>query len=110
MAILTPGYQLFQTANNTSVMADIDTAQRGVASGMLNLARNLGLISGASVMGAIYALASSTADVATSRPESVTFGMQATFASATALVVVALVLVRVARALAPRSSSRQEAR
>ena len=37
----------------TGVRAD----QRGVTSGMLNLSRNLGLITGASVMGAVFSLA-----------------------------------------------------
>ena len=35
--------------------------QRGVVSGMLNLSRNLGLITGASAMGAVFALASGAA-------------------------------------------------
>lgn len=49
IAILTPGYQMFLAANNTAVMMDVDAEQRGVISGMLNLFRNLGLITGASV-------------------------------------------------------------
>jgi MFS family permease len=47
IAVLTAGYGLFQTANNTAVMADIAADQRGLVSGLLNLARNLGLDSGA---------------------------------------------------------------
>ena len=39
-------------------MTDIRPDQRGGISGMLNLSRNLGLITGASVMGAVFALAS----------------------------------------------------
>mgnify|MGYP006211203185 CR=1 FL=1 len=50
----TIGYALFQTANNTAVMSDIATEQRGVIAGMLNLSRNLGLITGASAMGAVF--------------------------------------------------------
>ncbi len=60
IAILTPGYQLFQAANNTAVMMDVQPDQRGVMSGMLSLSRNLGLITGASLMGAVFALASMT--------------------------------------------------
>lgn len=41
--------------------------QRGVISGMLNLARNLGLISGASVLGAVFAVATA-ASAAPRRP------------------------------------------
>ncbi len=60
IVVITAGYALFQTANNTAVMTDVRPDQRGVISGMLNLARNLGLITGASVMGAVFALASAT--------------------------------------------------
>ena len=61
LVVITVGYALFQTANNTAVMTDIRPDRRGVISGMLNLSRNLGLITGASVMGAVFALASASA-------------------------------------------------
>jgi MFS family permease len=90
LVTITAGYALFQTANNTAVMTDIRADQRGVVSGMLNLSRNLGLITGASVMGAIFALASATNDIASAHPEAVAAGMRITFAVAAGLVVVAL--------------------
>jgi len=102
--VLTPGYQLFQAANNTAVMKDVSPDERGVVSGMLNLSRNLGLITGASVMGALFALASATADVATAHPEAVAAGMQITFAVATALIVVAVAAAVGCRALATHLS------
>ncbi|SCB56632.1 drug resistance transporter, EmrB/QacA subfamily [Rhizobium aethiopicum] len=92
IAILTPGYQLFQAANNTAVMADVGPDQRGVISGALNLSRNLGLITGASVMGAIFARASGTSDIAVARPEAVHWGMQITFAVAAMLIAAALAI------------------
>lgn len=49
LAILTAGYALFQTANNTGVMSSVRADERGLASGLLNLSRNLGLVTGASV-------------------------------------------------------------
>ncbi|MEO8255894.1 MAG: MFS transporter [Acidobacteriota bacterium] len=88
--ITTAGYALFQAANNTAVMADVSPDQRGVISGLLTLSRNLGLITGASLMGAVFALASRAADVTTARPEAVAIGMRVTFAVAAALVGVAL--------------------
>jgi EmrB/QacA subfamily drug resistance transporter len=97
IAVMTPGYQVFQAANNTSVMKDIPAAERGVVSGMLNLSRSLGLITGASLMGAIFALASSAADVATAEPEAIADGMQITFAVAAALIVTAMVIAFVGR-------------
>ena len=71
-------------------MTDVRPDQRGVISGMLNLARNLGLITGASVMGAVFALASAMIDITTARPEAVATGMRITFAVAAMLIVGAL--------------------
>ncbi len=89
---ITFGYALFQTANNTIVMSDLPGDQRGVISGMLNLSRNLGLITGASLMGAVFALASGAVDVTTAHPAAVASGMRVTSAVAAVLVVVALAL------------------
>jgi EmrB/QacA subfamily drug resistance transporter len=102
IAVLTPGYQLFQAANNTAVMADIRPDQRGVISGMLNLSRNLGLVTGASAMGAVFALASATTDITTAGPEAVATGLQVAFAVAAGLIIVALAIATGRRALAAR--------
>jgi len=92
IVVLTPGYQLFQAANNSGVMMVADAGERGVVSGMLNLSRNLGLITGASVMGAVFAFASSAADIATASPDAVAGGMHITFGVATVLLAAALVI------------------
>src|SRR5438128_11348010 len=92
IVVVTAGYALFQAANNTAVMTDIRPDQRGVISGMLNLSRNLGLSTGASVMGAVFALASRTTDITTARPEAVAAGMRTTFAVAALLIVLALAI------------------
>jgi len=92
IVIITAGYALFQTANNTAVMADTPSDQRGVISGLLNLSRNLGLITGASVMGAVFAVASGTPDITTAHPDAVAIGMRVTFAVAAALMIAALAL------------------
>ncbi|WP_160108697.1 MFS transporter [Pseudomonas izuensis] len=84
MVVITLGYAVFQTANNTAVMADVQPEQRGVVSGLLNLSRNLGLITGASVLGAVFALASAT--VVTAPPQAVAHGMRTTFAVALGLI------------------------
>jgi hypothetical protein len=104
--VLTPGYQLFQAANNTAVMMDVSPDQRGVISGMLSLSRNLGLITGASAMGAVFAFASGEIDIATARPDAVATGMRITFGVAAALMVGALIIAIGSRALARRSSKR----
>ena len=100
IVIITVGYALFQTANNTAVMTDVREDQRGVMSGMLNLARNLGLITGASMMGAVFALASATIDITAAHAQAVATGMRITFAVATMLIVVALGIAVASRALA----------
>jgi MFS family permease len=102
LIVITVGYALFQTANNTAVMTDIRPDQRGVVSGMLNLSRNLGLITGASVMGAVFTFASGTSDIATARPETIAAGMHMTFLAASMVIVVALAAAVASRALAAR--------
>lgn len=102
IVVATVGYALFQTANNTAVMAEIQADRRGVISGMLNLSRNLGLITGASAMGAVFAFASGAADIATAAPEAAAAGMRTTFAVAAILGVVALAIAAAGRALGAR--------
>lgn len=106
MVVITLGYALFQTANNTAVMADVQPDQRGVISGLLNLSRNLGLITGASALGAVFALASASVDIATARPESVASGLRITFVAALVLIAVALAIALGSRALAVRRERR----
>ena len=99
IAVLTPGYQLFQAANNTAVMADVSADRRGVVSGLLNLSRNLGLVTGASVMGAVFAAAVAASDMAGAAPAAVAWGMEVTFAVAGLLTVAALAIAIAGRAL-----------
>jgi MFS family permease len=86
IAIVTPGYQLFQAGNNTAVMASTGNRQDGVISGMLNLSRNLGLITGASIMGALFSAAVATEPVRLAKPENILFGASVTFGAAAVLV------------------------
>ena len=90
LVILTTGYALFQAANNTAVMMHLAAQQRGVGSGLLGLSRNLGLITGASVMGMIFALGSGANDITIASPQDIEMGMKITFGMATALIVSAL--------------------
>ncbi|WP_405014433.1 MFS transporter [Kitasatospora sp. NBC_01539] len=101
LAVVTAGYAVFQTANTTAVMAGAPADGRGVVSGLLTLSRNLGLVTGASAMGAVFALASGSADPATAAPGAVATGTRVTFAVAAVLLAVALAVAarRPARAL-----------
>ena len=103
LAAITGGYALFQAANNTAVMTSIRTDQRGVVSGMLNLSRNLGLITGASVMGTVFAMGASTANLLTAPPSSVDAGMRLTFAVATGLILLALAIAFRGQVLSKRT-------
>jgi MFS family permease len=64
LALITFGYALYQAANNTAVMNGAAKDLRGVTSALLGLSRNLGLIFGASAMGALFALGARSAGAA----------------------------------------------
>ncbi|MBP1205041.1 MFS family permease [Duganella sp. 1411] len=96
--LLTASYALFQAANNTAVMGDIAADQRGLVSGMLNLSRNLGLVTGASMMGAVFAYFAGASDIAAAPPVAMIRGMHATFAVASALIAAALAIFALRRA------------
>lgn len=103
LIVITAAYALFQAANNTAVMTNIAPDQRGVISGLLNLSRNLGLITGASVMGTVFAFGAATSNIMAARPEAVAAGMRTTFAVAAVLIVGALAIA--ATAIGKRVSS-----
>ncbi len=90
VAIMTAGYSLFQTANNTAVMHGAAPDQRGLVSGLLNLSRNLGLITGVSLLGGVFAFAAG--DASPPGPDTVAFATRMTFSSATVFIMGALVL------------------
>jgi MFS family permease len=106
LAFLTAGYALFQAANNTAVMEGAAPAQRGVVAGLLTLSRNLGLITGAALMTAIFVHAAGTRDLAAAGPVAVAEGFRVCFVVAASLVGCAMLI---AAALAVRTlSHRQE--
>ncbi|CAI8877415.1 Riboflavin transporter RibZ [Pseudomonas sp. IT-P74] len=102
LVLLTAGYALFQAANNTAVMADIVPDQRGVMSGVLGLSRNLGLITGASVMGAVFAFGTASGDILQAQPEAIAQGMRLTFAVAAGLIFAALMMGTVSKIVSRR--------
>ncbi len=104
LALVTAGYAVFQTANNTAVMRGVGVSRRGLVSGVLQLSRNLGLVTGSSVMGAVFALAAGVRDVAVAGEGAVGFGMRVTFGVSAGLLLLALAAAPTARP--PRSSPR----
>lgn len=90
VAVMTAGYSLFQTANNTAVMQGAADDQRGLISGLLNLSRNLGLITGVSLLGGVFAFAAK--ETTPPDPDTVAFATRMTFSAATMFILGALVL------------------
>lgn len=87
---VTLGYALFQNANNAHVMQGVEPQRRGVVSGLINLSRNLGQVTGASAMAALFAFAAGPVDVAHAAPTDVHFGTRVTYAVAAILIGVGL--------------------
>jgi EmrB/QacA subfamily drug resistance transporter len=97
LVVITAGYALFQAANNTAVMTTVRPEQRGVVSGLLNLSRNLGLVTGASVMGSVFAFGAGASDIMAAPPQALAAGMRLTFAVAAALIAAALAVALASR-------------
>lgn len=95
--VVTAGYALFQTGNNASVMATVAVERRGLASGLLNLSRNLGLVTGASSMGAVFAAAAGSGDVAAAPAAAIATGLRATFGVSAVLVAAAMAVMATVR-------------
>lgn len=104
LALITAGYAAFQAANNTAVMTHACAEQRGLVSGLLNLSRNLGLVTGASAMGAVFLAGASTPQLAEASPQALTAGLRLSFLVAAGLVAAAGLIT-----LAARTAHRQEA-
>ncbi|MFJ8962766.1 MFS transporter [Lentzea sp. NPDC102401] len=90
LVVITASYAVFQAANNTAVMSTVPARLRGVVSGTLHLSRNLGLMTGASVMGAVFAFAVGTGEVVTAGAAEVARGTRWTFGVAAVLVACGL--------------------
>lgn len=91
LALITAGYALFQAATTNAILASAAPDQRGVTSALLSLARNLGLVTGASTLGAVF----SAGEQGVFRwfGTGAEAGMQASFSVAVVIAVVALALV-----------------
>lgn len=96
--ILTPGYQLFQAANNTAALMDVPEDRRGTVSGLLALSRNVGLIGGAFVMGAVFAFGVGTKDFTHASAASIATSMRLTFLLASAMMVATILIAFGSRA------------
>lgn len=87
LLVLTAHYAAFQTANNSSLLANVPADRRGALSGLLQLARNLGSITGSAGMGAVFAVACGDHEPATAPADVVADATRFTFAMATLLLL-----------------------
>lgn len=90
VAVLTPGYQLFQAANNTAALAEVRREQWGAAAGLLALSRNMGLIVGASAMSSLFAFGVGQEDILKASASMIASGQQVVFGVACLFMLVAL--------------------
>lgn len=91
LCLLTAGYALFQASNSSAMMNTAAQGERGVVAGLVSLARNLGLIAGASLMGALFAAGAAHARLTMGQGAALAEGMRAAF-TAGALAVAAAML------------------
>ncbi|MCA1243912.1 MFS transporter [Stappia stellulata] len=87
---LTPAFQLFLAANNTTVLLDASPEQRGRLSGLLGLSRNLGLMTGASLMPSVFVAILGTGDAAHASGDRVAHAFSMTFTAAAGVALLAL--------------------
>lgn len=96
--LLAPGYQLFLVANSTTVLGAVPLRRRGSAAGALTLARNLGLVTGAALLAAVFAAAAGGTDAA---PDALVDGLRTTFLVAAALTAAGAAIATASRAPQP---------
>lgn len=95
------GFGAFQTSNNTVIMRESPLDRRGTISGWLSLSRNIGLISGAAIIGALFG-AVTHGNVQSG--EVVAAAMRSAFTGAASMGVIAVVLGVFVYYSGPRSS------
>lgn len=91
--LLTAGYALFQTANNSAVVGAATEQARGSVAGLLTLSRNLGQLTGAAGLGGLFVTLVGAPNLATAMPADLVFGMQTSFALSGLLIGAAIWLL-----------------
>lgn len=104
------GYATFLLANNTLTITNASPQTRGSISGILNLSRNLGLLTGASLMSSIFASVSSITDIATANSRMVETGLHAVYQLVITLLAIAITIqiiaiYRKSKTIKPREPS-----
>lgn len=92
LVLTTAGFAIFQAANNTAVVTAVAPDRRGLVSALLTLARNLGLVTGASAMGAVFLAATGADSLAAAHAAAIATGTHVAFAVGALLVALAFAL------------------
>jgi MFS family permease len=83
---------MFQTPNNSAVMNHAPKESRGVASGMLATARNMGMVIGVALSGALFSLFSGQRSAGEALSDtSFAYGLRITFITASVVAVGAMI-------------------
>ena len=89
--LLTAGYALFQTANNSAVVGAASEQTKGAVAGLLTLSRNLGQLTGVAGLGGLFAAL--VGEQGLTLASELVFGTRALFALSTLLIGLAFWLV-----------------
>lgn len=89
--LLTAGYALFQTANNSAVVGGASERTRGAVAGLLTLSRNLGQLTGVAGLGGLFAAL--VGEQGLTLASELVFGTRALFALSALLIGLAYWLV-----------------
>jgi len=79
LVVMTPGRQFFLTSNNTYVMKSVGETEKGLASGILNLTKNLGLITGAALIPGVFNALLENTKMVEATPQQLGFALSTTF-------------------------------
>lgn len=86
------GLAFFQAPNNAFIMSLAKPEQRGLISGLLNLARTIGQTTGIAVLGALFYVFTRTKSIVTASSQSIVSGMRSTFLVTVLIVTCAFLL------------------
>lgn len=95
LIMLTPCFQLFLTGNNTAIINAAPEDQRGIISGLMGLSRNLGFMTGASVMATIFISSLGQPDLVHATVSSVGSAFTVTLLTAAGLALISLIITLV---------------
>ena len=95
LIMLTPCFQLFLTGNNTAIINAAPEDQRGIRSGLMGLSRNLGFMTGASVMATIFISSLGQPDLVHATVSSVGSAFTVTLLTAAGLALISLIITLV---------------